>query len=84
LFALLLFANCYFFSLCRLYFTVAFRFLLSSWEQFPATAWAAPSFDISQNIYETKNGQTIAAGASTLVKLCPYDEEEPAIWFRLI
>ncbi len=33
---------------------------------------------------ETDNGQTVAAAASTQVKLCPYDEEEPAIWFRLI
>jgi hypothetical protein len=33
---------------------------------------------------ETDNGQTIAAAASTQVYLCPYDEEEPAIWFCLI
>ncbi len=25
-----------------------------------------------------------AAAAPSEVKLCPYDEEEPAIWFRLI
>jgi hypothetical protein len=24
------------------------------------------------------------AAATTKVRLCPYDEEEPAIWFRLI
>ncbi len=29
-------------------------------------------------------GQPIAAAAMTQVKLCPYDEEEPAIWFCLI
>jgi hypothetical protein len=26
----------------------------------------------------------VAAGATSQVKLCPYDEEEPYIWFRLI
>jgi hypothetical protein len=26
----------------------------------------------------------LAARTSTQVKLCPYDEEEPAIWFCLI
>ncbi len=33
---------------------------------------------------ETDNGQFVAAAATTQVKLCPYDEEEPAIWFCLI
>jgi hypothetical protein len=28
--------------------------------------------------------QHVAAAATTQVKLCPYDEEEPHIWFRLI
>jgi hypothetical protein len=28
--------------------------------------------------------QPVAAAATTQVKLCPYDEEEPHIWFRLI
>jgi hypothetical protein len=26
----------------------------------------------------------VAAATTTQVKLCPYDEEEPHIWFRLI
>jgi hypothetical protein len=26
----------------------------------------------------------VAAAATSQVKLCPYDEEEPLIWFRLI
>jgi hypothetical protein len=29
-------------------------------------------------------GQNEAMAATTQVKLCPYDEEEPAIWFHLI
>jgi hypothetical protein len=32
----------------------------------------------------SNNGQTIAAAATSQVKLCPYDEGEPAIWLRLI
>ncbi len=28
--------------------------------------------------------QPVAAAATSQVKLCPYDEEEPHIWFRLI
>jgi hypothetical protein len=30
------------------------------------------------------NAQTIAVAATPQVQLCPYDEEEHAIWFRLI
>ncbi len=29
------------------------------------------------------NVQTVSAAATSQVKLCPYDEEEPAIWFRI-
>jgi hypothetical protein len=29
-------------------------------------------------------GQPVVAAATTQIKLCPYDEEEPAIWFCLI
>ncbi len=50
----------------------------------PSTAWAAPSFDFTHNMSDTDNGQTVTAAASTQVKLCPYDEEEPAVWFHLI
>ncbi len=59
-------------------------FLLSSWEQFPAIAWVAPSFVFSHNMSQSDNGQTVAVAATSQVKLCPYDEEELAIWFRLI
>jgi hypothetical protein len=30
------------------------------------------------------NVQTVAAAVTFQVNLCPYDEEEPAIWCRLI
>jgi hypothetical protein len=55
-----------------------------SWEQFPAVAWAAPSFVFSHNMSQFDNGQTAAAAATSQVKLCSYDEEELAVWFRLI
>jgi hypothetical protein len=48
-------------------------------KQRPFIAWAAPTFDFSENMLEIDNGQT-----TTQVKLCPYDEKEPAIWFCLI
>jgi hypothetical protein len=34
----------------------------------------------------TREGLThpVTAAATTQVKLCPYDKEEPHIWFRLI
>jgi hypothetical protein len=59
---------------------VASPFLHSSWEQFPSIAWAAPTFEFPENMPETDNGQTVAAAASTQIKLCPYDEEELAIY----
>jgi hypothetical protein len=59
-------------------------FLLSFWEQFPAVAWAVPSFVFSHNMSQSDNGQTVTVAATSQVKLCPYDEEESAIWFRLI
>jgi hypothetical protein len=63
---------CHFFSLL-VFFTVASPFFHSSWEQFIAIAWAAPSFDFPHNMSETDNGQTVPAAAATEVKLCPYD-----------
>jgi hypothetical protein len=27
---------------------------------------------------------SVAAATTTQIKLCPYDEEGPAVWFRLI
>ncbi len=35
-------------------------------------------------LFHSDNAQTIAAAATSQTKVCPYDEEEPAIWFRLI
>jgi hypothetical protein len=62
---------------------VASLFLASFWEHFPAIVWAAPSFFFSHSISLSDNGQTVAAAATSQVKLCLYNEEEPTIWFRL-
>ncbi len=62
---------------------MASLFFVSSWN-FPAVAWAVPSFVLSQNLSHSDNAQTVVVAATSQVKLCPYDEEEPAIWFRLI
>jgi hypothetical protein len=35
-------------------------------------------------MFHPDNGQTVTAAATSQDKLCPYNEEEPTIWFRLI
>jgi hypothetical protein len=35
-------------------------------------------------LFRSDNTQAIAAAATSQIKVYPYDEEEPAIWFRLI
>jgi hypothetical protein len=43
-----------------------------------------PSFVFSHNMSQSDNGQTVMAAVTSQVKLCPYNEEELAIWFYLI
>ncbi len=62
---------------------MASQFFVSSWNS-PAVVSAAPSFVLSQIMSHSANVQTVAAAATSQVKLCPYDEEELAVWFRLI
>ncbi len=78
----ILFSSAIYFSL--LISHSGFPVPFSPWEQCPAVAWAALSFVFSHNIAQSDNGQTIVAAATSQVKLCPFDEEELAIWFRLI
>jgi hypothetical protein len=59
------------------------RFFFSSWNSLAVTQ-AAPSFVLSQNMSHSDNVQTVMSAVTSQVKLCPYDEEELAIWFRLI
>jgi hypothetical protein len=35
-------------------------------------------------MFHSENAHNVAAEATSQVKLCPYNEEEPAVWFRLI
>jgi hypothetical protein len=62
-------------------FAVASQFFYSSWEDLHLAAWATPTFANSPTMAQ-EVGKLITA--TTKVKLCPYNEEEPAIWFRLI
>jgi hypothetical protein len=56
----------------------------SSLDECPTNLWILPTFSNLANM--TREGLTspVAAAATSQVKLCPYDEEEPHIWFCLI
>jgi hypothetical protein len=62
-------------------FAVAAQFFYSTWEDQLLAAWAAHTFTSPTNM-SLEVCQLTAA--TTQVKLCPYDEEELAIWFCLI
>ncbi len=62
---------------------MALGFLYLPGEVLHLAACVAPTFTTSPNM-SVEVGQPVAAAAMTQVKLCPYDEEEPAIWFHLI
>jgi hypothetical protein len=56
----------------------------SSWGECPANLWTLPTFSEPSNMTQDDLTTPVAAAATAQVKLCPYDEEEPHIWFRLI
>jgi hypothetical protein len=56
----------------------------SSWDEGLSTLWIPPAFSVASNMPQNDLVQPVAAAATSQVKLCPYDEEEPHIWFRLI
>jgi hypothetical protein len=56
----------------------------SSWDESPTNFWTLPVFSDFLNMALNDLVQPIAAAVISLVKLCPYDEEEPHIWFHLI
>jgi hypothetical protein len=64
-------------------FAVVLGFFYSPWEDMHLATWTAPTFTTSPNM-SVEVGQPVAAAAMTLIKLCPYDEEELAVWFHLI
>jgi hypothetical protein len=61
---------------------VATQFV-SSWDNL-STIWISPAFSIPSNMSQNNLTHPVTEAAITRVKLCPYDEEEPHIWFRLI
>jgi hypothetical protein len=56
----------------------------SSWDKGLSTLCISPAFPVSSNMIQNDLVQPVAAAAISQVKLCPYDEEEPHIWFHLI
>ncbi len=63
--------------------TVATKFC-SSWEESPTNLWTVPAFSEPPTMTREDLTHPVTAAATTQVKLCPYNEEEPHIWFRLI
>jgi hypothetical protein len=63
--------------------TVASNFY-SSWNEGLPNLWVLPTFFYLANMSREDLTPCVAAAATSQVKLCPYDEEEPHIWFRLI
>ncbi len=62
-------------------FAVASQFFYFSWKNLHLTTWATSTFANSPSM-SLEVVQLTAA--MTQVKRCPYDEEDPAIWFRCI
>jgi hypothetical protein len=56
----------------------------SSWDECPSNLWTLPTFSEISNMSCDDLTTPVAAAATAQVKLCPYDEEEPHTWFRLI
>jgi hypothetical protein len=56
----------------------------SSWDECPSNLWTLPTFSELANMTRDDLISPVIAAATAQVKLCPYDEEEPHIWFRLI
>jgi hypothetical protein len=60
--------------------TVAAPFF-SSWDEGLSTLWISPAFSVPSNMFQN---DLVQPGATSQAKLCPYNEEEPHIWFRLM
>jgi hypothetical protein len=56
----------------------------SSWDECPYNLWNLPTFSELANLTRDDLTSPVAAAATAQAKLCPYDEEEPHIWFCLI
>jgi hypothetical protein len=55
----------------------------SSWDECPTNLWTLPAFSDLANMTREDLISPVAAAATSQGKLCPYDEEEPHIWFCL-
>jgi hypothetical protein len=56
----------------------------SFWDECPTNLWTLPAFSELSTMTRDDLTHPVAAAATAQVKLCPYDEEEPHIWFRFI
>jgi hypothetical protein len=56
----------------------------SSWDESPTNLWTLPAFSDLANMTHEDLTSRVAAAATSQVKLCLYDEEEPHMWFCLI
>jgi hypothetical protein len=56
----------------------------SSWDECPTNLWALPTFSGLANMTREDLTSPVIAAATSQVKLCPYDEEEPHILFCLV
>jgi hypothetical protein len=56
----------------------------SSWAECPSNLWTLSAFSELSDMSRNDLTNPVTAAATARVKLCPYDEEEPHIWFRLI
>ncbi len=62
---------------------MVYQFLLPPWDSPLVTSWEAPIYHPSLMAQQVSH-DLAAVAAPSLVKLGPYDEDEPVIWFHLI
>jgi hypothetical protein len=56
----------------------------SSWDKWPTNLWTLPAFSDLANMTHEDLTSPVAAAATSQVKLCLHDEQEPHMWFCLI
>ncbi len=56
----------------------------SLWDECLTNLWTLPAFSDLANMTHEDLTSPVAAAATSQVKLCPYHEEVPHIWFHLI
>ncbi len=71
-------------SICPFFYPTVASNSYSSWDESPSNLWTLQTFSNLANMNHDNLASPVAAAATAQVKLCPHDEEEPHIWFRLI